>query len=112
MALTAKYIKELFLEYSSKDWPINPVYVEGLGMIPDLEQWFIEKWRLILTNKKSSGAEIVAEMIEKVLKIHQTDMKRTFNLSEINNPYAFDLIYYAKKDKTDKTAQDGIFKTP
>lgn len=68
MVYTAERIKELFLEYSAHEWTDQEVYINGMGMIQELDQWFLDQWRLILTNKKSPGAQILLEKVERVLK--------------------------------------------
>lgn len=102
MEYTAERIKEIFLEYSAQEWAIHPVYINGIGKVDDLEQWFIDRWKVILTNKKSSATYIMLMQIEKVLKSGQKDIKRTSDLSVSNTPYAFDKQYFAEKDKKDK----------
>lgn len=102
MGYTAEHIKEIFLEYSAHKWAINSVYINGIGKVDDLEQWFIDRWKVILTNKKGTSAEIMLSQVEKVLKSDQKDIKRTSDLSVSDTPYAFDKQYFAEKDKKDK----------
>lgn len=102
MAYTAERIKELFLQYSADEWAMHPVYLEGVGMVENLEDWFFERWRVILTNTKGAGASIMLDQIEICLKSTQKDMKRTCILSVSDTQYAFDKQYFAEKDKKDK----------
>lgn len=102
MAYTAERIKEIFLAYSAHEWALHPVYVPGIGMVADLEQWFIDRWKVILTNTKGAGASIMLSQVEIVLKSDQKDIKRTRDLSVSDTPYAFDKQYFAEKDKKDK----------